>query len=187
MRPALYAATLSLALGGLVGCDSAQPAREGPSLTSGPSSPTSTEISESIPALGPEPLNADAVELGRSLLRLIGAREIGEAEHGFKSASMSGVLGTSTVLVWVTPKGQPAVRGDVVETWQVGSGVEVRTLVVNRHETLLRFRYGRGGYTIDLAVLDEDFELSLPQARSLVSGLFRCPSECGDLPPGADE
>jgi hypothetical protein len=114
-----------------------------------------------------------------------GVRDIGEAEHGFRAASLSGTWNGNLVVAVVAPDGVPLPEGQVSDTREIG-GERVKTVNVStRREPLLRFTYG--AFTVDLQVLTKDASRFLSQESHSLVATILCPSECANVPEGADE
>ena len=140
----------------------------------------------SAPTLAPETTppasNADAVA---KALALFGDWGLVEAEppHGSPSAIMWGRRGDLTLLASVYPPSYPAGDGEVIDSYEIG-GVVVQTVQQTGQQVLMRFTHG--GLVVSVAVLVGDqLEPDLEETRALVDARL-CPSECGDLPEGAD-
>jgi hypothetical protein len=152
----------------LAGCNSpgvdravpSAPAAQPPLAQAGPTLSPSSE---------PAP-NAEAVAKGKALLTSIGIQDVGEAEHGFREASLSGRWDEYDVIAFVAPPGVPLPTGRVVGVRDIG-GKTVTTLRVLRAP--LRVRFDHDGFTVDLQVFDGDFdEISLDLTNALVDGLL---------------
>ena len=154
------------------------------SIPSASTGGTQGEASPSTSALTPSAPNAEAFAKGKALLANGGVRDIGEAEHGPRGASLSGTWNGYLVVAVVAPDGVPLPEGDVADIRELG-GERVMTVdVPSRHQPLLRFTYGT--FTVDVQVLTKDASDFLSQeSHSLVETIL-CPSECGDVPEGAD-
>jgi hypothetical protein len=118
---------------------------------------------------------------GISLLRNGGVRDVGEAEppHGDTDANLTGHLGQHLVIATVRRTGDPMLDWKVVERQSIAD-VEVET--VRGTFSFLRFPYG--DFTVDVSVVDQG-QFLLAETKDLTSTIL-CPSECGELPAGAD-
>ncbi len=130
--------------------------------------------------------NAEALEHGIAMLRNGGVGEVveGEPPHGDRDAELLGSWNGLIVSVSVAPQGYPRLRGEVVAVGEV-AGLRVQTIeVATRSAPFLRFDHGE--FTVDLQVLTSDYRHWHREESLSVVGAIACPSECGDLPPGAD-
>ena len=133
----------------------------------------------------PSALNAEAFAKGKAMLANGGVRDIGEAEHGFRAASLSGTWNGNLVVAVVAPDGVPLPEGRVSDARELG-GERVKTVNVStRRKPLLRFTYG--AFTVDLQVLTKDASRFLSQESHFLVATILCPSECANVPEGADE
>lgn len=165
---------------------SAAEASHAPSNTPGASSSgaTKTEAALSTSTPTPSALNAEAIAKGKAMLANGGVRDIGEAEHGYREAHLSGTWNGHLVLAVVAPDGVLLPEGRVTDTRGLG-GERVKTVSVpTRRLPLLRFTYG--DFTVDLQVLTKDASRFLSQESHSLVATVLCPSECGDMPEGAD-
>lgn len=155
--------------------------------TSTPASTPTTEPTTRAPTRVVDPSNAAAVERGTQLLRNGGVRGVGEAEpaHGDRDAELTGRWGDRVVVAHVAPRDQDSVAGEVVAVDSV-AGQRVETIAfASRPTPVLRFDYG--DHVVDLQVLTDDYRTFLRTESLELLAVILCPSECGDLPPGADE
>ena len=183
--PVLAAAVL------LMSCTGTTDATDGQPLSSptSPAEPSPTEqpvvSSDAVTPPSVSTPNRLAVKTGVAILRKGGVRAIAEAEppHGDPDAELTGRWGGHLVIAHVAPHGVRLVPGKVLAREETG-GVEVLTMDLKGRRTVLRFQYG--DHVIDLQVVTENLDFPERQTALLLSGIL-CPSECGDLPPGADE
>lgn len=128
--------------------------------------------------------NERAVTKGISILRNGSVRDVAEAEppHGDSDANLNGLLGPHLVNATVRRTGDSMLMWEVVGRQSI-AGVEVQT--VRGSYTFLRFPYET--FTVDVAVLEDgDLNRFLRDESIELVGAILCPSECGDLPDGAD-
>jgi hypothetical protein len=167
------------------GCATEPRATEPPAAEPRAASDPSVSPLPTTQAAEPPASNQRARDTGISLLRNGGVARVGEAEppHGGSDALLWGRLRPDLVFATVRRTKGAELDGEVVDRQHLG-GVEVQT-VRGRDLTSLRFPYG--AFTVDLRVTGrDDLAGFLPgRSRDLLSVIL-CPSECGDLPPGAD-
>ncbi|MEJ7794063.1 MAG: hypothetical protein WKF50_00785 [Nocardioides sp.] len=126
--------------------------------------------------------NAKALAKGLTLLRNGGVADVAEAEppHGASHAVISGPWAGGLVIATVREAGTPEPTSEVVSTGTI-AGVQVDT--IEKPLRLLRFEHG--AFSVGLRVLDDSGRYLSQETLSLVATIL-CPSECGDLPDGAD-
>lgn len=147
------------------------------------STPSSSATSRSTRPAVPIPRsNAETLATGLALLRNGGVADVAEAEppHGSENASVYGTLGDDLVFAGVTKLGEPERPVDVVATESI-AGVHVET--VGKPDQSLRFEYG--AFRVTLRVTDHSGRYLDQKTRELLQVIL-CPSECGDVPRGAD-